>query len=193
MKRKIVAVLGLPGSGKTEAINYLLKKLNWPKVYFGEVTFDELKKKGMAINEANERRVREELRVKFGQDYYVKKVIEKIEKIPNGNILVESLYSWVEYLEFKKKFGDNFESVAVYAPPKIRYARLAKRPTRPLTSVEAQSRDYAQIEKLFQAGPIAMAEYTLINKESLKDLYQQIDKIIKGFKLQSPANAGDSN
>lgn len=183
MKRKIVAVLGLPGSGKTEAINYLLKKLNWPKVYFGEVTFDELKKKGLAINEANERKIREELRAKHGQDYYAKKVIEKIEKILSGNILVESLYSWVEHLEFKKKFGDNFVAVAVYTPPKIRYARLAKRPTRPLTSVEAQGRDYAQIEKLFQAGPIAMAEYTLINEGSLKDLYQQIDKIIKGFKL----------
>ncbi len=182
MKRKIVAVLGLPGSGKTEAINYLLKKLNWPKVYFGEVTFDELKKKGLAINEANERKIREELRSKHGQDYYAKKVIEKIEKILSGNILVESLYSWVEYLEFKKKFGDNFIAVAVYTSPKIRYARLAKRPTRPLTSVEARSRDFSQIEKLFQAGPIAMAEYTLINERSLKDLYQQIDKIIKKLK-----------
>ena len=190
MKRKIVAVLGLPGSGKTEVINYLLKKLNWPKVYFGEVTFDELKKRGLAINEANERKIREELRSKHGQDYYAKKVIEKI---PSGNILVESLYSWVEYLEFKKKFGDNFVAVAVYTPPKIRYARLANRSVRPLTSVEARSRDYAQIENLFQAGPIAMADYILINEGSLNDLYQQIDKIIKGIKLQSPANAGDSN
>lgn len=182
MKRKIVAVLGLPGSGKSEAINYLLKKLNWPKVYFGEVTFDELKKRGLEVNEINERKVREELRAQFGQDYYAKKVIEKIEKILSGNILVESLYSWVEYLEFKKKFGDNFVAVVVYASPKIRYARLANRPTRPLTSTEAQSRDYSQIEKLFQAGPIVMAEYTLINEGSLKDLYQQIEKIIKKLK-----------
>jgi dephospho-CoA kinase len=179
-KKKIFAILGLPGSGKTEVIDYLVKKFNWPKVYFGEVTFDELKNRKLAINEANERKIREELRAKHGQDYYAKKVIEKIEEISgDGNILVESLYSWIEYLEFKKKFGKNFIAMAVFAPPKIRYARLAGRPVRPLTAKEAQGRDYAQIEKLFQAGPIAMADYTVINDGSRQKLYKQIEQAIK--------------
>jgi len=81
-KRKVIAILGLPGSGKTEAINYLIKKYGWPRVYFGDVTFDELKMRGLEINEKNERMVREDLREKHGRLHYATKVIEKIGDIP---------------------------------------------------------------------------------------------------------------
>jgi dephospho-CoA kinase len=178
-KRKIIAILGLPGSGKTEAIDYLIKRHNWPKVYFGEVTFDEMKKRGLEINEKNEREVREGLRKEFGLLYYAQKTIEKIEKLPaDKNVLVESLYSWAEYLEFKKKFSDDFMTIAVYASPKIRYERLGQRPVRPLTPADCQSRDYAQIENLTQANAIAMADYTVINERTRDDLYCHIDKIV---------------
>jgi len=179
MQRKIIAVVGLPGSGKTEVIEYLMQKHKWPKVYFGDVTFDEMKARGLEVNEKNERIVREDLRVKFGRLHYASKVVEKIENIKeNTNILVESLYDWKEYLFFKEKFGDDFVTIAVYTSPKTRYSRLANRPVRPLTFEEAQSRDYAQIENLFQAGPIAMADYTANNEGSKDNLYQQVDEII---------------
>ncbi len=183
--QKIIAILGLPGSGKTEAIEYLEKKFGWPKVYFGEVTFDEIKKRGLEINEKNEKEVREGLRVQFGQLIYAHRTIEKIENLPdNENVLVESLYSWPEYLEFKKKFGGDFLTIAVYASSKIRYERMSRRPVRPLTPDDCQGRDYAQIENLSQAGPIAMADYILINETTMDDLYSQIDKIISKAKLK---------
>lgn len=179
MQRKIIAVLGLPGSGKTEVIDYLMKKHGWPKVYFGDVTFDEVKARGLEINEKNERTVREDLRAKFGRLHYASKVIEKIENIKEDiNILVESLYDWKEYLLFKEKFGDAFVTIAVYTSPATRYSRLANRPIRPLTFEEAQSRDHAQIENIFQAGPIVMANYTINNEGNRNDLHKQIDEII---------------
>lgn len=178
--RKIIAILGLPGSGKTEAVNYLIKKYSWPKVYFGEVTFDEMKRRGLEINEKNERLTREDLRAQFGQLIYAQRVIEKIKSLPNNkNVLVESLYSWPEYLEFKKEFAEDFITVALYASSKVRYARLGNRPTRPLSPQECQSRDYAQIENLSQAGPIAMADYTVGNNGTMDELWLQIDEIIK--------------
>lgn len=175
--KKIIAILGLPGSGKTEAINYLMKKYNWPKIYFGEVTFDEMKKRNLEINEANERMVREDLRQKFGKEYYAEQMIIKIQNLADEHILVESLYSWQEYQLFKKAFGDQFLTIAIYSSTATRYSRLAKRELRPLTSEEARSRDYAQIENLTQAGPIAMADFTIINESSLDELYLQIDKL----------------
>lgn len=178
-KGKIIAILGLPGAGKTEVINYLMKKFNWPKVYFGEVTFDEVKKRRLEINEKNERMVRENLREKYGRLHYASQVIKKIEALPFGtNVLVESLYDWKEYLFFKEKFGGEFITIAIYTSPETRYERLAKRPERPLTPEVAQSRDYAQIENIFQAGPIAMANYTINNEGTFKELYKQVDEII---------------
>ena len=182
MSRNILAVVGLPGSGKTEAINYLMKKYNWPKVYFGDVTFDEMKVRNLEINEKNERFVREDLRKLYGQLHYAKKVIEKIKKLADSqNILVESLYSWEEYLEFKKEFGDDFRVLAVYSSPDKRIERLANRPHRPLTKEEIISRDYSQIENLHQGGPIARADFTVINEGKIEDLYRQIDQFVSGL------------
>jgi len=183
MQKNIIAILGLPGAGKTEVIDYLMKKNNWPKVYFGDVTFDELKARGLEINEKNERLVREDLRAKYGRLHYASKVVEKIENLKNEQyILVESLYDWSEYLLFKKQFGDQFMTIAIYTSPKVRYERLGKRQVRPLTAEEAQSRDYSQIENIFQAGPIAMANFTVNNDGTFEELYQQIDDIIEKIK-----------
>lgn len=178
--KKIIAILGLPGSGKTIAVNYIIEKTNWPKVYFGEVIFDEMKKKNLKITQKNEKMIREELRKKFGMDVCAKKSLPKIKKnLKKSNVvIIESLYSWEEYISLKKKFADNLITIVVYAPPKERYERLKKRYKRPLTPREAQKRDYAQIENSHQAGPIAMADYTIINNGTTRDLYIQIDKII---------------
>jgi dephospho-CoA kinase len=183
MNKKIIAILGLPGSGKTEAIDYLMSEYNWPKVYFGDVTFDEIKNRGLAINEANERIVREDLRKKYGRLHYAEKVIKKIEAIDNKQIiLVESLYDWAEYILFKEKFKDDFITLAIYASPKKRYSRLKIRKIRPLTPEEAQSRDYAQIENISQAGPIAMADYTIINnQDGLENLHKQLSELIESL------------
>lgn len=179
MSRKIIAILGMPGSGKSEVINYLIEKYKWPKVYFGQVTMDEVERRGLEINEKNERIVREDLRKNFGKTYYAEKIVEKIKKLKDCEIvLVESLYGWPEYLVLKNEFGNELSTVSIYASPLQRYSRLEKRPFRPLNSEEAQSRDYAQIEKLDQGGPIAMADYTIINEGSRENLNAQVDQII---------------
>ncbi len=180
----ILAIIGLPGCGKTEAINYLMEKLDCPKVYFGNVVMDEVKKRGLEINEANERKIREELRAEFGMPAMAIKSLPKIkEQLENKDIvLVESLYSWEEYLTLKQEFGNELKLLTIYTSPTTRYARLKNRPDRPLTTEEATSRDHAQIENLHQAGPIAMADFTVNNEENIEELKQQIDNIIKTLK-----------
>lgn len=182
MNRKIIAILGLPGSGKSKVINYLVEKYGWPKVYMGEPTFDELRRLGLPFTEKNERMAREGLRKKYGKLYYAREIIKKIKKIKsNGNVIVESLYMWEEYLEFKKVFGKKFKAIAVYASPEVRYKRLKSRKIRPLSKKDAQGRDYSQIEFHKQGGPIAMADYTIINENSKTNLTEQVDKIIKNI------------
>jgi dephospho-CoA kinase len=176
--QRIIAILGLPGSGKSVVIEYLMKKYAWPKIYFGDVTFDEMRRLKLEINEKNERKVREGLRKKYGDLVYVERVVDKIEKLSSAPIvLLESMYSWEEYLFLKKKFGEKFQTIAVCASPEKRYARLAKRKVRPLNLQEARSRDYSQIENLQQAGPIAMANHVIVNDSTKKELYSKIEKI----------------
>ena len=70
-KNKIIAVVGMCGSGKSVAVEEFEKR-GWKKNYFGSATMMELEKRGLAINEANERMVREELRSSGDKGIYAK-------------------------------------------------------------------------------------------------------------------------
>ena len=73
--------------------------------------------------------------------------------------------------------------VAVAAPRHLRYQRLATRPVRPLSPAEAQERDILEIEGLEKGGPIAMADYTLLNIGAPEDLLQQLDELLEKLAL----------
>src|SRR3989344_579720 len=103
--------------------------------------------------------------------------------IKKGNVIADGLYSWSEYKFLKEKFGKYLILIAVYATPSLRYERISKRVIpkndnnlryRPFTKREAESRDYAEIENLEKGGPIAMAEYTIMNTEDLSYFSKQI-------------------
>jgi len=47
-----------------------------------------------------------------------------------------------------------------------------------LTEAEAASRDAAEIENVSKGGPIAMADFTIINESSLENLRKEVRRII---------------
>jgi dephospho-CoA kinase len=184
IKKIIIAVVGLPGAGKTEVTKFFVEK-GFQKIYFGDITFEEMKRRNLEINEANERMIREEIRKKHGMAAYAILNLPKIRKaFEQGNVVLESLYSWDEYKTIKNEFGDAFRVIAVYAPPEMRYARLKNRKIRPFNPEEAKSRDYAQIENLAIAGPITMADYTIVNISTLEELQSATEKILNVLNLQ---------
>jgi len=180
LNKTVLAVVGMPGSGKTVACDYLAKK-GHPRIYFGQVTFDEMKKQDLEINEANEKKVREELRRKHGMGTYAILNLPKIYKALETKdlIVLESLYSWEEYQIVKKDFGDNFKVLLIHSSPTSRHARLEKRPERPLTKEEALSRDEAQIVNSHIAGPIAVADFVVVNEGTVEEMFGEVDKVIE--------------
>jgi dephospho-CoA kinase len=176
---KIIAVIGMCGSGKSEAVKFF-EQNGYEKVYFGGVVMDEMKSKGMDINEKNERETREQLRAEFGMGAMAVKSLDKINELyEKGNVVIESLYSWEEFKIVKQKFGDAFKLLCVYTTKNIRYKRLGERPFRPLSRIEAESRDIAEIENLDKGGPIAFADYLVLNNASMNKMKEELKKIIK--------------
>lgn len=174
---KVVALVGMCGSGKS-VVSDFFKSKNWAYVYFGGVTMDELKRRGLEVNETNERFVREDLRKIHGMAAYAILTLPKIEEgLKSGNVIADGLYSWSEYKVLKEKFGDALLIVAVYAPPRLRHDRLAKREIRPIPHADSVKRDYAEIENVEKGGPIAMADYTLVNTGDLPHLMKQIEDV----------------
>lgn len=182
---KVITLVGMPGAGKSHCVEYLEQR-GFPSVYFGGITIDEVKARGMEVNEANEKFVREDIRAKEGKDAYAKRILAKIEKLVSEGhkiVIADGLYSWTEYKAFKEKLGDDALIIAITAPRKLRHERLAKRPVRPLTDEEVTTREYAEIENLEKGGPIANADYTIVNDNTPEDMVNKLDSILKNQKL----------
>ncbi|MCL2281438.1 MAG: AAA family ATPase [Dehalococcoidia bacterium] len=180
----VVAIVGMAGAGKSE-VSCILENKGYTRIRFGDVTDEELKKANLSLNEENERRMRESLRQSYGMEAYAMLNLPKIDSaIKAGSVVVDGIYSWEEYIFLSKYYGHNFRVAAVWSSPNTRYARLVQRHVRPLTKEEAYSRDSAEILKLNKGGPIAMADYTIINEGSLEDLEKESLKAISAFEKQ---------
>lgn len=182
MDKKIYAIIGMAGSGKSEVITYLQEKFGWPKVYFGEATFDRIKQEGWEVNYENEKIARETIRKELGMGAYAMLSLPKIEKYMETSevVLLESLYSWAEYKIIKEKFGSAFKAIAVYASPDTRFSRLLKRKNwRPVEDrAEFDRRDWTEIEGTDKGGPIAIADYTIMNEGTLDEFQTGIEYVL---------------
>ncbi len=177
---KIIALVGLSGSGKSTAVDYLTD-LGFPKVYFGGVVLNAMDEAGLEHTEANERAFREDLRAREGKDFIVKRIIKQIHDLSAAgqhHIVADGLYTWTEYRALKHEFPGELTVVATVAPKALRYHRLAHRPVRPLDAHEANARDYAEIENLEKGGPIAIADYYIQNDGDVEHYHRQIDRIV---------------
>lgn len=184
---QVFCIAGMCGAGKSIVSDFFIRH-GFQYIRFGQITMDELKKRNLPINEENERKIREELRETYGMGAFALLNIEKIETLlQKGHVVADGLYSFAEYKILKEKLGNLCKVIAVYAPPSIRYARLAERKlepgdttgrNRPLSPEESKSRDYREIEKSDKGGPIAMADYTIMNTRDLPYLYSQLEEIL---------------
>jgi dephospho-CoA kinase len=175
---KVVSIVGMTGAGKTEVAK-VFEKNGFVRIRFGDLTDKEIEQRGLELNEENERYIRELLRKQYGMAAYAKLNLHRIdEALKLSNVVIDGLYSWEEYTFLKTYYGEDFYVVAIWASPRTRYARLTGRANRPLTLDEALSRDVAEVENLNKGGPIAMADFTIINESSLKNLRKEAKGII---------------
>lgn len=180
-KGKIVAVVGMCGSGKSVATE-VFTDAGWEKVYFGGITMEELENRGLEKNEKNEKMVREELRAQYGLAAYAVKLLPRIQKLAEqGNVVLDGLYSWSEYTYLKEHLGDALRVLAIVTDRGLRYSRLATRTIRPLTEQEATSRDHSEIEKLEKGGPISIADRFVTNNGSSEELVEKITEYMNGL------------
>jgi dephospho-CoA kinase len=182
---KILAFVGLSGSGKTAAVDYLTSK-GHPKVYFGGVLYQAMEEAHIEPTWENQNTFRVDIREKEGTDFIVKRIITQMHNLiesGQNRIVADGLYSWDEYKILKHEFPGELTVIAIVAPKRLRHSRLATRPERPLTQAEADNRDWHEIEDIKKGGPIAIADHFVSNDGDIEKLHRAIDAIVSDLEF----------
>lgn len=176
---KIIALVGLAGSGKSSAVAYYTQR-GIPKIYFGGIIYGAMKEAGIAPTWDNQQQFREDIRAREGKDFVVKRVVGELHNLINAGqktIVLDGLYTWSEYKILKHEFPGQLTVIAIVTPKHTRYQRMAARPERPMQPHEVDQRDWSEIENLEKGGPIAIADYFVHNDGPREALYRQLDTI----------------
>lgn len=186
-KPKIIAIVGMPGSGKGTTVEHLESHYELPSVHFGHMVYDEVKRRGLDII-LDERMVREDMRKTEGPAVLAKRAATKADQLMAAGaqgVVLDGLYSWSEDRYLREKYGADIVTVAIVNPKHVRYERVVARKDahRPYTLEQIQLRDIEEIENIEKGGPIAFADYYLANAKDIDELKAQVDELMKQLGL----------
>ena len=184
---KLIAVVGMAGSGKSVATDYLQEN-GWTKIYFGGLIYEKMREEGIEITNASKKEYREKIREKYGMAAVAILLKNKIrESLKKNNTVLDGLYSWDEYLILKKEFP-NLKLIGIICDKNIRYERIGKRVDRPFNNEEIHIRDISEIENLAKGGPISFADYYIFNNGSFDEYEKRLLSILNSIEQEGEDN-----
>ena len=178
-QKTIIAIVGLPGSGKTEAANFFKEK-NLPVVSFGKIINDYIDKNNLEHTNEVHHRIRQELRDKYGKAALAILNEEKIKEALQKNmvVIIDGMRSWEEYLYLKEKFSKiKIIILAIFADKEIRYKRLSQRGYR--NKLGGKERDIDELLQTNMGPTIAFADYLIKNNYSKEDFYDKLNEVYR--------------
>lgn len=178
----VIALIGMPGSGKTKASEVISEETRASTVVMGDIIREETVKRGLELNPENIGFVSVDLRKEEGNDVIAKHCIEKIKEIKNDIVIVEGVRSLAEIRAFKEKIP-NFYTILIEASQKKRFERLKKR-GRPDDSISWDTfvkRDERELG--FGIGKaIESADFCIVNeKDDLETFKEKVRNTIRSI------------
>ncbi len=176
---KIIAFVGMPGSGKSEAAS-IARRLNIPIVNMGDVVREEAARRNLPPTDENLGGIGSALRREEGMDAIARRCVPRVRSLKSRVVVVDGTRNIEEINHFKKQFGDDFKLVAIHTPFDLRFERIKKR---------FRSDDMCNIEELKKRDErekgwgldkaIENADMTIENTHSLEEFQKEIEKALR--------------
>lgn len=180
-KKTIIAVVGMSGSGKTEASNYF-RQIGLSIVSFSNIINEYIDEHKLGHTEEVHNKLRKEFREKHGMKamaYLSKQKLKDCLEL-NNIVIIEGLYSWEEYTYLKEEFeGVQIYLVALFAEKELRYKRISERETR--SALYGAERDVNELISTNKGPPIAFADYMIKNNFSLDELHDKLEEVYRSI------------
>ncbi|HII80974.1 MAG TPA: flagellar hook-basal body complex protein FliE [Methanosarcina sp.] len=123
---KIIAFVGMPASGKSEA-SRIAAEMGIPVIIMGDVIRKEVLKRGLEPTDSNTGMVATDLRKCEGMDAVARRCISQIRETGSELVVVDGVRGIAEVECFRKEFGKGFILISIYAPIEVRFSRIQKR------------------------------------------------------------------
>jgi dephospho-CoA kinase len=182
MALKVIGLVGMQGSGKTEVVK-ALAEFGVPNVRMGDVVWSELRRRGIEITEKNVAKVANEFRKKDGLGAVAKRCVPLIKENGKGKraVLVDGIRGIAEVDEFRKAFGKNFYIVAVWSSEGTRHSRIASRARADDAMGIESFRGKDRRELGWGLGEaMACADFLIINEGPIVGLRKEAIKFFRG-------------
>src|SRR3989344_5414717 len=100
----VIALVGLPGSGKSE-VAMMLENKGVTRIRFGDITDAEIKKRSLPPGEESEKFIREGLRKEIGMHAYAFFNLPRIKQA-KSDVVIDGMRSLEEYEYLKEELPD---------------------------------------------------------------------------------------
>lgn len=180
-QKTIIAIVGLPGSGKTESANFFKEK-GLPVVSFGKTINEYVEKNKLGHTEEAHKEIREGLRKKFGLAAMaiINKDKLKAAVVNNLIVVIDGLRSWEELLYIKKEFSDvRVAVVTLHTDKAIRYKRIASREHR--KHLYGEQRDINELIGTNMGPTYAFADYLIHHNGSVAELKEKLEVVYRAI------------
>ena len=177
--KTLIAIVGLPGSGKTETADFFRNK-KLPVISFGDILNDKISSDNNGHTIELHRKMRNDLRKKYGKEAFALLSLKKINNafIDNMTVVVDGMRSWEEYIYLMKHLPSvKIYILSLFTDKSIRYERVRKRKER--SKLYGPSRDVHEIIETNMGPTIAYADFMIKNNYSIEDLYDKLDHVYR--------------
>lgn len=181
VRRKVVGVVGLNGSGKDALLKYLKERCGLEILSLGDVARELAHLEGVRFSRDKLHEISQKYVDRYGQDFFVKALLEEIVKKGLKKVGVAGIRTPTDIATLKEHFGADFLLVHVrVGDPELRFKRLQQRgETRdPKTYEEFLALDKKEKELFSLEEAIALADVTVSNAGGWEDFHREIDRLI---------------